>query len=271
MDGSVGIEVDPGLSDAQVAEFQQSGWTLVPGLIPRETALALRESAIRSADENRPSETEFDPIKNNLISDKRFQSQHRLYPGAESLDELFASVVYSSKVAAIARTLLHCDDVRHLRSIIMEKVPTSQGGQETSWHQDFPFFPLDRSRSLSIWVALMDMTPEMGTLRFVSGSQRFGSLGCDAHMRPDADRTNGYFSLDQVSPPLVLKAGDATVHADLTIHGAAPNESNESRWAVSIGYMDANSLYTGAPNRLTDGLGLELNKPLDHPKFAIVR
>src|SRR5262249_52438282 len=97
------------------------------------------------------------------------------------------------------------------------------------------------------------------------------SLGRDAHMRPDADRLGKYVRDDLVSPPLDLKAGDATIHADLTIHGAAPNESDESRWAVSIGYMDADSLYNGAPNRLTEGLGLNVNMPLDHPKFPIVR
>ncbi|MCG3753979.1 phytanoyl-CoA dioxygenase family protein [Amycolatopsis sp. Poz14] len=267
--GSVLQETE--LSPDQVTEFRESGWTVVRNVVPRETALALRESAIRTADENRPPEVEFDATKNNYINDPRFQSQHRLYPSAESVDDLFASVVYSPRIAGIARSLLDCDEVRHLRSIIMEKTPAAQGGQQTSWHQDFPFLPIDRSRSLSVWVALMDLPAEMGTLRFVTGSHRLGSLGRDAHMRPDADRLERFVKPDLVSPPLSLKAGDATIHADLTIHGAAPNQSDESRWAVSIGYMDADSLYTGAPNRLTDGLGIPVNTPLDHAKFPVVR
>jgi ectoine hydroxylase-related dioxygenase (phytanoyl-CoA dioxygenase family) len=263
--------VQSGVDAQKVAEFNDNGWTVVRNVVPRDVALALRESALRTAAENRPPEMEFDPTKNNYINDPRFQSQHRLYPSAEGVDDLFASVVYSSELAAIARSLLECDEVRHLRSIIMEKAPVAEGGQETSWHQDFPFLPIDRSRSLSIWIALMDLPAEMGTLRFVSGSHRLGSLGRDAHMRPSADRLGKYVVRERVSPPLSLRAGDATIHADLTIHGATPNQGDESRWAVSIGYMDADSLYTGAPNRLTDGLGLQMNMPLDHAKFPVVR
>ena len=261
-----------GAVDAQqIAEYKENGWTVVRNVIPRETALALRESALRTAAENRPPELEFDPTKNNYLNDPRFQSQHRLYPSAEDVDSLFASVVYSKDLAAIARALLDCDEVRHLRSIIMEKAPVTDGGQETSWHQDFPFLPTDRSRALSIWIALMDLPAEMGTLRFVNGSHKLGSLGRDAHMRPSADRLDKYVLPELISPPFNLQAGDATIHADLTIHGAGPNLGNESRWAVSIGYMDSDSLYTGAPNRLTDGLGLQINMPFDHPKFAVVR
>ncbi|WP_454688926.1 phytanoyl-CoA dioxygenase family protein [Achromobacter aloeverae] len=267
----MGNAEDTPVNEQHVRDFNENGWTVIRNVIPRDVALGLRESAIKSAGANRPPEMEFDPTKNNYINDARFQSQHRLYPSAESVDALFASVVYSPRIAAISRALLNCAEVRHLRSIIMEKAPVSQGGQKTSWHQDFPFLPIDRSRSLSIWIALMDLPPEMGTLRFVNGSPHLGSLGRDAHMRPDADRLESYVQNGTVSPPLSLRAGDATIHADLTIHGAAPNESNESRWAVSIGYMDADCLYTGAPNRLTDGLGLEVNMPLNHEKFPMIR
>jgi ectoine hydroxylase-related dioxygenase (phytanoyl-CoA dioxygenase family) len=259
------------VSEEQVKEFGDKGWIVIRNIIPRETALALRESAVRTSGENRPPEMEFDPTKNNYINDKRFQAQHRLYPGAENVDELFASVVYSPKIAGVSRELLGAEDVRHLRSIIMEKPPVSEGGQQTSWHQDFPFLPIDRSRSLSIWIALMDLVPEQGTLRFVTGSHKYGSLGRDAHMRPGSDNTGRFIDPERVSSPITLKAGDATVHWDLTLHGAAPNESDVSRWAVSIGYVDAAALYTGAPNRLTDGLGLQVNMPLDHEKFPIIR
>lgn len=257
--------------DEQISEFAENGWTVIRDLIPRDTALALRESAIRASGDNRPPEQEFDPTKNNYINDKRFQSQHRLYPGAENVDDLFASVVYSPNVAHVTRQLIGADEVRHLRSIIMEKAPASEGGQQTSWHQDFPFLPIDRSRSISIWIAMMDLTPEQGTLRFVNGSQKYGVLGRDAHMRPGEDHTDRFISEDLVSPPITLKAGDATIHWDLTIHGAQPNQGDESRWGVSISYVDAAALYTGAPNRLTDGLDLKVNEPLDHEKFPIIK
>ena len=63
----------------------------------------------------------------------------------------------------------------------------------------------------------------------------------------------------------------AKIRDDGSLAWAAIVSDTESRWAVSIGYMDSGSLYTGAPNRLTDGLGIGINMPLDHAKFPVVR
>ena len=89
------------------------------------------------------------------------------------------------------------------------------------------------------------------------------------HSQPDdgsQEQSEGW----QVVAPGDMSAGDATVHADLTVHAAGLNETDESRWAINAVYIDADSLYTGAPNRVTDDLGLVLNQPLDHERFPIV-
>jgi ectoine hydroxylase-related dioxygenase (phytanoyl-CoA dioxygenase family) len=73
-----------------------------------------------------------------------------------------------------------------------------------------------------------------------------------------------------MSPPLHLKAGDATVHSVLVGHGASENQTDEPRWAYICAYIPGDALYTGAPNYNYDGIGLEVNKPIDHPRFPIL-
>ena len=35
-------------------------------------------------------------------------------------------------------------------------------------------------------------------------------------------------------------------------------------------YLASDTLYTGAPFARTDGLGLQINRPFDHPRFPVV-
>ena len=72
------------------------------------------------------------------------------------------------------------------------------------------------------------------------------------------------------SPPLHLHAGDATVHCAMTPHRAPANETSAPRWVYSVSVFPADTLYTGAPQAFTDGLGLAVNEPFDHPRFPLL-
>ena len=73
-----------------------------------------------------------------------------------------------------------------------------------------------------------------------------------------------------VSPPITLEPGDATMHDALTPHSAGPNLTDDIRWGLAMTYFPSEALYTGAPHRSFDGLGLTINGPFDHPSFPIV-
>lgn len=60
---------------------------------------------------------------------------------------------------------------------VFAKNPESEADGDTPWHQDFPHHPRDRQGALNIWIALVDLTPEMGTMQFLSRSHRAGMLG----------------------------------------------------------------------------------------------
>ena len=126
---------------------------------------------------------------------------------------------------------------------------------------------------MNVWVALVPMPPEMGTMRFHSGSQRLGPMGRVIH------RTDGKDLLDlfpwigdeyDVSEALTLEPGDATVQDWLTVHAASSNDSDQPRWGYTNSLFPADTLYTGAPQRRTEGLELSVNQEFDHPRFPII-
>jgi hypothetical protein len=55
-----------------------------------------------------------------------------------------------------------------------------------------------------------------------------------------------------------------------TLHRAAENRDAEDRVALAISYFDGAQLYTGSPNPVTDGLGLQPGKSLDHECFPVI-
>ena len=54
------------------------------------------------------------------------------------------------------------------------------------------------------------------------------------------------------------------------IHSAPENTTPEPRWAYIIAFIPADTLYTGAAHHNFDGLELEINEPIRHPRFPIV-
>jgi ectoine hydroxylase-related dioxygenase (phytanoyl-CoA dioxygenase family) len=45
-------------------------------------------------------------------------------------------------------------------------------GKATPWHQDGDYYPIRPLETISIWIALDDVTPENGPMRFISGSHK---------------------------------------------------------------------------------------------------
>jgi ectoine hydroxylase-related dioxygenase (phytanoyl-CoA dioxygenase family) len=127
----------------------------------------------------------------------------------------------------------------------------------------------DRKGACTLWIALVDLSEDAGTLQFVEGSQEWGPLGRFDQLDDDwvEDHRDAHV---RISHAQSLAAGDATLHDALTLHGAGENRSGISRVVYSLTYMPANTLYNGMPHRATDGLNLDLDKPFGGDLFPLV-
>jgi hypothetical protein len=148
--------------------------------------------------------------------------------------------------------------------------PSKHGGNgRTSYHQDYTNWAVDRSGGLAFWIALTDIEPLAGTMSFVDRSHRYGAMG---NYRA-VDILEEYPELlDEcsITEPMRYKAGDATVHSNMLVHGAGENHTASPRWAYSVLINPSDVRWDGSPAEGFDTTGMNWLDPIDDERFPIL-
>jgi ectoine hydroxylase-related dioxygenase (phytanoyl-CoA dioxygenase family) len=217
------------LPAACIDEFRAKGHTVVRGLASPAEIEAFRpaivETALAHCRETRPLEARetyfkaFLQITNLWVHDPRVRA-----------------FVFARRFARVAAELLEVDGVRLYHDQALLKEP---GGGYTPWHQDQNFWPLDTDRTLTMWMPLVDVPAEVGSMSFGSGSHRLGNLG-DLFI---SDASHAALSARirelglRAETHGALAAGDATFHGGWTLHSAGPNPSRQTREVMTVIYF----------------------------------
>lgn len=151
------------------------------------------------------------------------------------LDERIARFVLSPRFAGVAAALLGVERVRLYHDQALCKGP---GGGKTPWHQDHHYWPLDTDDTITMWMPLVDIPAEVGSMTFASGSHRLGDLGAGGIGR------ESHATLSQVIEERglaththgAMAAGDATFHGGWTVHSAGRNPSRRMRTVMTVIY-----------------------------------
>jgi ectoine hydroxylase-related dioxygenase (phytanoyl-CoA dioxygenase family) len=140
--------------------------------------------------------------------------------------------VFAKRFAGIVRDLMQAEHVRLWHDQALFKEP---GGRITDAHQDCSYWPIYEPQfTATMWLALTDVPVEKGCLYFYPQTN-------DPNLKEYVDifknphQPNHLNDKEKVFVP--LKAGDATFHSGLTFHGAANNQTNEMREAMTIIYI----------------------------------
>ena len=115
------------------------------------------------------------------------QSPQQTAAGIPSMWTTYLSVDDADAAfAKVAAALLKVDAVRlyHDQALFKEA-----GGGHTPWHQDQYCRPLDTEHTLTIWIPLVGVSRDMGSLQFVPKSHKEGHLGDF----PISDESERYF------------------------------------------------------------------------------
>ena len=116
-------------------------------------------------------------------------------------------------------------------------------GKIVDWHQDAVYWPLTPSKTVTVWLAIDDADIENACMRFISGSHVHGPL---THL-PSAASEDNILNL-KITDPLrygtapfddVLRAGEASFHTDLLLHGSKANMSTRRRCGITLRYCAA--------------------------------
>lgn len=105
------------------------------------------------------------------------------------------------------------------------------------WHQDASYWPFDKARTVTAWLAIDDADVENGCMHVIPGTHRVG------HLEWKPTQQEAVLGQEVVDPerfgkpvPFELKAGEISLHADMLVHGSQPNRSSRRRCGLTIRY-----------------------------------
>ena len=216
------------LDPEAVEAFQNKGHVLLRGLA-RPDEVAAFQPVVSSAVTRCNRESR--PLAERDTYGKAFLQVMNLW----CEDEDVRCFVFAARFAGVAAELLGAESVRIYHDQALVKEP---GGGHTPWHQDAIYCQIDGTRCVTMWMPLVDVTPEMGVMTFVDGSN-IGEMGAEAisddseaHFDALVSRTGA-----ELSVPVPMSAGDATFHGGWTLHKAGANSSPITREVMTVIYF----------------------------------
>ena len=214
------------LTKQQIVQFQRDGHILLRGVATKDEIAVFRPVILAARDKYGQEAT---PLERRDTYGKAFLKGMNLWPH----DKGVRNFVCARRFAKIAAELLGAVGVRvyHDQALLKEA-----GGGLTPWHQDQHYWPLMTDNTITMWMPLVEVTYEMGTMHFASGSHKDGYLG-DLPISDKSEaqfeqfiKERGYKEVSGVS----MAAGDATFHYGWTLHGAPGNSSQRTREVMTI-------------------------------------
>ena len=101
-------------------------------------------------------------------------------------------------------------------------------GKTVSWHQDASYWPLTPSKAVTVWLAIDDADRGNACMRYIPGTHVLGHLTYQLSETDEANVLNQTVpDIEKYGDPVYveLKAGEASVHSDLLLHGSEANTS----------------------------------------------
>jgi len=220
-------------------DFSEHGFAVSPGplLTPEEVA-NVREHAERVL--AGVYETGIVPRNNSGGPDVANHPGYIEAQFPQDADNVIAEVLRNPKIAQWAAEISRAKRLKIWSAMILKKYPSSDSTASiVGWHQDGHY--LDRilkGRALNVWVALDDVHEDMGPLRYVLRSNRWGRKYPTGFFDRDHDRQRSEIEIpageswEEVAA--VIPAGWALAHPAETLHASGGNVGSKSRLSLLI-------------------------------------
>jgi phytanoyl-CoA hydroxylase len=239
------------LTDEQLARFRADGFLVIENLLSADLAA-------RVADR-------IDPLFHGQFETGIYPDEWHWRPGMSlpditreicngwKSDLTLASVALSSEIGRLTATLAGWNGARIGQDSVWMKPP---GAKEVAFHQDGTYISVyvTPAETLTCWIALDDVTADIGTIEYARGSHRWGAqtqLG-EFHA-PDADYRAAMYQAAQaagVEPeivPIEISAGSCVIHDGNTWHGSGKNRrSDRPRLSLAIHTLSADAQFKPA-------------------------
>ena len=120
--------------------------------------------------------------------------------------------------------------------------------KHVNWHQDANYWNLEPFEVCTAWIALTDVFPKNGCMRFLPGTHTNQKLEHNETFADDSALTRGReIALDideNKAVPVILCAGQISLHHCLFAHASGPNSTESTR---IVRYMSTHVRQTNGP------------------------
>lgn len=211
----------------QVLQYQREGQILVRGLAAPEEIAEYRPSIQRTLRD----------VSAKKEAQGRIEDYSSLFVQVTNvwkLNDHLRRFILAKRFASVAARLM---GVRGVRLYHDQALFKPAGGKPTPWHQDQFYWPLETTSTISMWMPLIDLTRDMGTMIFANGSHKEGPLA-SVSISQESDRLFTSLLKEKGYPQTSydVRAGDATFHSGWTAHSAHANTSGAIREVLTIIY-----------------------------------
>ena len=189
---------------------------------------------------------------------------------AHLISPLLDEIVHDSKIldsiqSVIGKNILVCGTTLFIKN------PNEKGF--VSYHQDAKYIGLKPHNWVTAWVAITDSNENNGCMRMWPGSHKDDLKNHDQMFDEGNLLTRGQTVINvpiNKTTPLILKAGQMSLHHPTVVHGSDLNKSNDRRIGFVIqSYIGTNVKQVLGKNRVQLARGIDefkYHETIDRPK-----
>lgn len=226
------------ITDEQVSFFDQHGYLILDRVLGDEQV----ETVLRAADRVYRGEYNQDqrppPVRKPVVPFGDQSTVHWIL-NARILDKDLWALATDPGLGEAAARLLRTPSVSIVEDQLLDKPGPSK---PVSIHQDYSYWSFSRSdEMITCWIALVDMTIDLGPVEIIPGSHKWGSgerpkeliKGAEEAWDEIVEARRPAGVTFEYAKAVVPKGGGAFFHG-LTLHGSRGNKSDRTRRACSL-------------------------------------
>lgn len=222
------------LSNEQVEFFHEFGYLSNVKLFDIHQIDALQRELTEIMDPQHPLHNLFYEFHSNESTDPGSIVFHAL--GAWRVTAGYHDILWNPAFVMAASQLFGNSAVRFWHDQLFYKPP--HNGGVVAWHQDYSYWTRTGPiQHLTCWIGLDDTNTENGCLYYVPKSHQWGLLEKPV-LTGEMDGLLAFMTEEQKNNfnpiPIEMKAGEATFHHPLMVHGSYKNASDRPRRGVVI-------------------------------------
>ena len=199
------------LSSSQLKQYEENGFISPINIFPEEKAKEIRK--------------EIELIENKKPEELEKSGRYNAHLISPLLDE----VTHNSKILDAVQSLIG-ENILVCGTTLFIKNPNEKGF--VSYHQDAKYIGLEPHNWVTAWVAITDSNEKNGCMRMWSGSHKDNLKEHDEKFNEGNLLTRGQ-TVKNVpkleTTPLILEAGQMSLHHPTVVHGSELNKSNDRR------------------------------------------